>query len=79
MTTYRFPEITVQVTRNLKCRTCSKRYRRSHTFSQTVNPFNKNAAGEAKTEQEIRAELTARAADWSPRDLCTACDTTEWD
>lgn len=71
MTTYQFQEVKWPETRSLKCRECGKRFRRSMTFTQTINPFNKNAVGQLKTYAEILAELKVEGAAWSPADLCT--------
>lgn len=75
MPTYRFQEIKHPVTKSVPCRAgCGKTVRRSTTLSQTVNPFNKNADGQPKTEQEIRAELKAEAEAWQPtNDIHAEC------
>jgi hypothetical protein len=76
MTTYVYEEIRwPSGVRKLKCRNCGRRFTRSRTFTQTINPFNKNAAGQPKTRQEIYAELKAEANAWQPDDLCTTCAT----
>lgn len=66
MTTYRFEEIAHPVVKSVPCRTCGKPVRRSTTFSQTVNPFNKDADGNPKTAELIRAELREQAEKWHP-------------
>lgn len=43
---------------------CGKRITRSKTFEQTINPFNKNKNGEAKTRSEIVGELLAERKSW---------------
>lgn len=74
MTTYTFDEIRwPSGVRKLKCRTCGKRFTRSRTFTQTVNPYNKNADGQVKTRGEIYKELRDEAAAWQPDNLCTGC------
>jgi len=62
--TYRFREIKHQASKNLPCPGCGKKLRRQRTFSQTLNPFNKNADGQVKTELEIVRELNTTAAEW---------------
>jgi hypothetical protein len=47
-----------------KCTVCGKRCSRTKEFYQTVNPFNKNAAGEVKTRDEIYSELVITAKTW---------------
>ncbi|MFF9118349.1 hypothetical protein ACF09Y_22565 [Streptomyces massasporeus] len=64
MPTYRFREIKHQASKNLPCPVCGKKLRRQRTFGQTLNPFNKNADGQVKTELEIVRELNATAAEW---------------
>jgi hypothetical protein len=41
-----------------------KRRQQSKKFTQTINPFNKNAWGEEKTASEIRKELRANGETW---------------
>ena len=72
-TTYRFEEVRRQVSKRLSCRACGKRFARSKTFTQTINPFNKNAAGQVKTFPEIWKELGETCDAWQPPDLCGKC------
>ena len=67
MPTYRFREIKHQASKNLPCPGCGKKLRRQRTFMQTLNPFNKNADGQVKTELEIVRELNATAAEWEAK------------
>jgi len=67
MATYRFEEVTRPVTKRVKCRVCGKTITRSTTLSQTISPFNKDADGQPKTREQIRAELKAQAETWQPR------------
>jgi predicted RNA-binding Zn-ribbon protein involved in translation (DUF1610 family) len=53
-------------TKQFVCVVCGKVGRRSKTFRQTLNPYNKNAAGQPKTTAEIRAELQVEAQRWRP-------------
>jgi uncharacterized C2H2 Zn-finger protein len=72
--TIRFQEVTQQGTKNLPCPDCGKRVRRQKTFSQTINPFNKNANGAPKSHQEIRTELLEQVRTWAAEPvLCSAC------
>jgi len=75
MTTYRFKEITLPVTKTVPCRAgCGKKVRRSTTLSQTVNPWNKDADGNPKSAEQIRAELKAEAERWHPvNDIHPGC------
>ena len=63
-TTYVFEEVRQQAYKRGTCPVCHKTVERSTTFTQTINPFNKNAAGEVKSPREIRDELRAEAAAW---------------
>jgi hypothetical protein len=47
-----------------KCIVCGKQCSRSNKFYQTQNPFNKNANGEIKTEDEIYKELGIEEKLW---------------
>lgn len=75
MTTIRFQEIKRTVTRRLKCRNadCGKRFHRSRTFTQTINPFNKTTDGRVKGFSDIWPELGAECEAWRPDDLCGKC------
>ncbi|KAB1146762.1 hypothetical protein F7R91_14375 [Streptomyces luteolifulvus] len=64
MPTYRFREIKHQASKSLPCPACGKKLRRQRTFSQTLNPFNKNKDGQVKTELEIVRELVVVASKW---------------
>ena len=41
-----------------------KRHQKTKTFSQTINPFNKNTDGTIKTESEIYEELDKQRTGW---------------
>lgn len=73
MTRIDFEKIERRVSRTFKCSGCGKRRTRAHTFWQTMNPYNKNARGAAKSEAEIRAELESEARAFSPA-KCASCE-----
>jgi len=73
MTTYNFQVVKFTAKRSLKCRVCGKRFNRSHTFENTINPFNKNDKGAAKTYAEVWRDVKAEAEAWKPDNLCTKC------
>ena len=54
------------------CPVCGRRVRRSRVFSQTVNPWNRNAAtGRPRTPHEVQLAVEQEAADWRRiADLC---------
>lgn len=62
----RFQKVKFQTHRTGTCSVCGKRWKRSKTFSQTLNPFNRNAQGEVKTYSEIFEELREEARMWNP-------------
>jgi hypothetical protein len=77
MTTYRFPDVGyVLAKKSVPCASgCGKKVRRQRTFTQTLNPFNKNAAGAVKTVPEIRAENKECAEEWKAKpETCSACE-----
>ena len=75
MPTYRFQEVKLRGAKSGKCSVCGKRRQRSTTFSQTINPFNKNADGVPKTREEILAELNEEARLWKATPLvCASCE-----
>jgi len=41
-----------------------KRRQKTREFSQTINPFNKNADGSIKDRSQIMWELIAQRSDW---------------
>lgn len=51
--------------------------KRQKTFSQTLNPFNKNSNGEPKSEIEIRRELIDLAGKWIHE--LKSMNAVEWD
>lgn len=61
-TTIRFQEIKIKGVR--RWTENGKRRQETMVFSQTVNPFNKNADGFPKTASEIRAELQVERDRW---------------
>ena len=71
--TVRFRELKQQAQRRLKCRACGKRFSRSRTFTQTLNPYNRRPDGAPKSAAEIYASLREQADAWQPDDLCTKC------
>lgn len=68
-----FQVVKVKGSKSGKC-ACGKRVTRSRTFEQTINPFNKNAAGFPKGFHEIRSELLAQKEDYVKEPvICTTC------
>lgn len=71
--THYFERVTVHRRKSGKCPRCGKRVTRSNTFEQTVNPFNRNGDGSARTFVEVRAHVEAIADAWVPDFTHTAC------
>ena len=72
--TIRFEEVWRAARKNLPCPGCGKKVRRQTTLFQTINPWNKNAAGEPKSREEIHSELAVEAAEWEREPVqCKAC------
>lgn len=63
MTRYIFTEIAVKGVRKWTDADGKKR-QETRKFSQTLNPFNKRADGEPKTEFDIRCEINAECDAW---------------
>lgn len=72
MPTYRFEEIKTSKTVKLKCG-CGRRFQRTLSASQTLNPFNKNSDGTVKTRAEIWTEIRAKVADMEPNKYQREC------
>jgi hypothetical protein len=47
-----------------KCPGCGRRLTRSRTFGETLNPYNKNAAGMVKSPAEIHQSLAGKVERW---------------
>ncbi len=59
-----YEEVKVTAAKTASCPVCGKRTRRSKTFGQTINPFNRTASGDVKTRRIIQRELEAAALQW---------------
>ncbi len=58
------------------CVHCGKRGRRTAVFEQTVNPWNTNPDGTAKTPREVYAAVDAEAEAWQAQPFMHAkCET----
>ena len=65
-TRFTFRPITRQATRMGKCPVCGKRVTRTKVFSQTVNPFNRDALGQVRSSSEVYEAVNAEALAWVP-------------
>lgn len=73
--TVTFQEVSIYGSKSVKCAGgCKRTLRRSRKFFQTLSPFNKNAAGELKTRDEIQSELLAERKAWiDAPETCSHC------
>lgn len=73
--TITFQEVALHGTKSVKCAgNCGRTLKRQQKFWQTLNPFNKNGAGVAKTAADIREELQAERSKWMLQaELCKHC------
>jgi hypothetical protein len=72
--TITFREVAIRGSKTAECTGCGRKLRRSRKFWQTLNPFNKNAAGEQKSATEIQEELFTERRAWVDEpETCTHC------
>jgi len=70
-----FGKISLSAEKSGVCKKCGKRAKRSISFWQTQNPYNKNKEGHPKSEKEINTELTAMVEKWKTEPVfCKHCD-----
>jgi hypothetical protein len=68
-----FDKVTLTASKSGKCG-CGKQRTRQKQFWQTLNPFNRNAAGVPKSSAEIMTELKEEARLWKQEPItCEAC------
>jgi hypothetical protein len=63
-TTYRFDEVSAIGRKSGKCTVCGKRATRQKTFTNTINPWNKNPDGTPRTRAEIQKIVSWQARAW---------------
>jgi hypothetical protein len=68
--TVHYAKIKHTAKRRATCEICGKHFNRQRTFTQTVNPFNKNPDGSVKTFMEVLAAVQVNAAMWEPYPDC---------
>lgn len=75
MQTVSFQEVIVQGQKSVRCAGgCKRTLKRSRKFFQTLSPFNKNAAHELKSRDEIMNELLAERRVWLDEpEICSHC------
>lgn len=66
-----FEEVSHSVQRSGKCPVCGARRKRSRTFTQTINPWNKDPeTGQPRTRRQIVTALRAEGDAWVPDFTC---------
>lgn len=74
MPTYQFQKVTWPDQKSVPCPGCGKKVRRSKTFWQTLNPFNKLPDGTVKDRRDIMRELRDEANAWRGQpEQCSKC------
>jgi hypothetical protein len=71
-----FDEVKYHAKKRGKCKICGKHRTRQQTFSQTLNPFNKNTDGSVKTRYQIMEENKKEAAEWKKEPII-CCEISE--
>lgn len=66
MPTYRFQVVRRTAEQVGYCPVCGKRVRRSTTFENTVNPYNRNVDGSVKTPAEVAENVKKLVKEWVP-------------
>ena len=61
-----FESISKKIKIKIYCKECGKKLYRSNTFTNTVNPFNKNECGIVKTSKEVMLDLDNKCQNWNP-------------
>lgn len=64
MTRRYFDQIVSQGWKSGRCVVCGKQAERSRQFTNTVNPFNRNADGTQRTHAEVRANVERQRREW---------------
>lgn len=69
-----FEEVHIYASKSGKCG-CGKRRTRRRKFDQTINPWNRNAAGFKKSRAEIFVELEKEVKRWRAEPItCDGCN-----
>lgn len=61
-----FQAVALRVTKKGNCPVCGKAVQRSTKIENTVNPYNRNDAGEVKSFDEVRDDVHRKAIEWEP-------------
>lgn len=59
-----FQQVKLSGSKSGTCPTCGKKVTRRKTVTQTVNPFNRNADGVPKTQEEVQASVREALKAW---------------
>jgi hypothetical protein len=73
--TERFHQVKHKVSKRGTCTVCGRSCTRQMTVMNTVNPFNRDASGRAKSYDEVRADVKAEAQRWKTSPIvCVSCE-----
>lgn len=67
--TVRFEEVKYKGIAKGICPVCKKSVVRAKTFTNTINPFNRNKDGEIKSWKEVSIDVKNRAEKWEKSDI----------
>jgi hypothetical protein len=66
----RFETVKRTAVRKLVCVHCGRRFRRQRTFTNTINPYNRNPDGSIRTRREVEENVARLAGEWDPEPIC---------
>jgi len=77
--TTRFEEAKLRAERSGKCISCGKRRKRAFTYSNTVNPWNKDENGEVRSYGQVRQVVSDKLNEFMNRFdkrgfKCSSCE-----
>lgn len=59
-----YEPVSAKVSKSGLCTVCGRKATRTKTFTNTVNPFNKNEDGTVRTRAEVWANVRRLAEEW---------------
>lgn len=70
-----YEQLQTTALKSLPCPGCGRKVRRQRTFTETLNPFNRNAAGQPRTHHEVYESLRIQVAAWRAEPvICSRCE-----
>lgn len=72
--TYRYEPIRRTARKKTLCQGgCGRKLDRQRTFTQTINPFNRNPDGTPRNYRQVWASLGEECEAWQPEATCKNC------